>query len=97
HVRSAENEEMQPSLPLGCNIEFCVHQQTAQVRIADDHLVDGVAPIRVRIGDLKTQAERAEAVEVGCHVAALIVEEGFAIGDQKLQVADLRSVNGGVI
>src|ERR1035438_2458844 len=74
HVRSAENEEMQPSLPLGCDIEFCVHQQTAQVRIADDHLLDGVAPIWVRIGDLKTQTERAEAVEVGCHVAALIVE-----------------------
>src|SRR6516165_5941449 len=34
---------------------------------------------------------------MGAHVTALVVEEGLAISNQVLQVADLRRINGGKI
>ena len=94
---STQDIELQLALPRRSHIESCVHQQAAEMGITDDLLLNGVAAIGVGVSDLEAEARRLHAVEVRLHVAAFVMEEGLAVSDQVLNVADLRGVDGGVV
>ena len=78
---------MKPSLPFRHYVELGMDQQAVQMRIADDLLFDRVAAFAVVIGDLKSKADRTEALDFRSHVAPLVVEEGLPVAYQILQVA----------
>lgn len=65
--------------------------------IADDLLLDGIAPLAVVIRDFDAKPGGPEAFHFGPHITAFVVEEALTIANQVLQVADLRRVDGGVI
>ena len=66
------------------------------MRIGDDFLDDAVAPLGIDIGDTITQRVRGQAL-VGVVQLAFVAEEGFPVGDEILQVAYLRPINGRVV
>src|SRR5271166_2019491 len=73
------------------------NQDAIVVRIGDDLLDQPVASLRISVGDAKAQRVRRNVFERCMQVAALVMEEGLSVGDQKLEVADLRRVDGGMI
>ncbi len=64
--------------------------------IGDDFLDDAVLPPRIDVRD--PIAERVGGQELVCVVQfAFVVEESLAVGDQVLQIADLRPIDGRII
>ena len=66
------------------------------MRIGDNLLGDAVAPPGIDIGDAKTQRVGEQAL-MGVHHTTFVAEEGFSVGDQILQIADLRPIDGRVV
>jgi hypothetical protein len=59
--------------------------------------VNRVAALLLPLGDLESERCFRNAVNLTNEIPTLIVEEALTIGEQKLQVADLRRVNRRVI
>lgn len=95
-VGGQQREEPKPGEQLRVRFQASVNQDAGQVRIGDDFLDDSVAALA--IGGRDPQAERiALHVFAGTLEVAFVVEERRAVGDQVLQVAGLRPVDGRVI
>ncbi len=67
------------------------------VRVADDLLGQRVAAVGIAVDVADAESFRINVFELRLQVALLFVEEGLAVGDQKLHVADLGAVDGGVV
>jgi hypothetical protein len=65
------------------------------VRVADHFAHDGVAAVAVGIADANGERVLVDVFELVDEIAAFLVEEGFSVGDEKLHVANLGTVDGG--
>jgi len=78
-------------------LNFYVHQHDRVVRVGEELLGDGVAAAKVGRHDANRQRIAIDVVEVVLEVALFFMEKCFAVGEQQLHVAGLRTVDGGVI
>ena len=78
-------------------VDFYVHQHDGVVRVGDELLGDGVAAAEVGRHDANRQRVGVDVVEVVLEVALFFMEKGFAVGEEQLHVAGLRTVDGGVV
>jgi hypothetical protein len=67
------------------------------MRVSKDGLVDAVAALLLSSDNFKTEGRFRNAIDLSDKVSALVVKKAFAVGDQKLQVADLRRIDRRVI
>jgi hypothetical protein len=78
-------------------IEAGVDQQGRLMRIGDDFLEEMIAAVGRMADDSHPEAGGVEVLGGGIEIAAFFVEEGLAVGDEELEVADLRLIDGGEI
>lgn len=69
---------------------------SSRAAIADDLLDDAESPLGISVDDAEPEDARPEALLRGVQLA-LILEERLTIGDQVLEIADLRPVDRGVV
>jgi hypothetical protein len=65
--------------------------------ITKDRFVDGVAPFLLSIDDLESERRFRNAVNLSDKIPPLIVEERLSVGNQELEVANLRGVDRWII
>jgi len=65
--------------------------------IPDDRFVDCITAFFLPIYYFKPERRFGDAINLADKIPALIVEKSLAIGYEKLQVTDLRRVNGRLI
>src|SRR6516165_10890161 len=94
---SAQDVNAQLTLPCRSDGELGMHQQAAQMRIADDLLLNAISAVLVEIGHFEAKRSRGDTVDFGAHMTALVVKERLAVGYQVLQITYLRRVDRGVI
>ena len=95
-VRREQREEPQLGEQLGVGLQASVDEHTVLMGIGDNFLDDPVATLGIDIGDSITQRVRGQAL-VGVVQMSFVAEKGFPIGDEILQVADLRPIDGRVV
>ena len=95
-VRRQQGEEPQPGEQGGVRLQAGGHEHAIPVGVGDDFLDDAEVPPGIGVGDAVAQRVRGQAF-VGVVQVAFVVKEGFAVGDEVLEVADLRPVNGRVV
>src|SRR5450631_4518150 len=78
-------------------IETRVDQQAGLMRVGNYLLNELVVAAAVARGDAHAEAMVLEVFGFTGHVAALVVEESFAVADKELQVAHLGQIDGGKI
>src|SRR5579863_4078511 len=59
-MRRTYDIQMKPALPFRGNVKRGVNEQAVQVRVADDHLLNRVPALGIRIGDLETKSIRID-------------------------------------
>ena len=96
-MRREQHVDLQSVRPLRFAFDARVNQHARPVRVGDDLLDDAIAPLRVARHDAITERVAADAVDLASQITLLLVKEAFSIGDQELQVPDLRMVDRGVI
>ena len=96
-MRRQQRIHLEPGQQIGVAFELDVLQNHAVVRVADDLLGQRVAAIGIAVDVANPKSFRIDVFELRLQVALLLVEEGLAVGDQKLHVADLGAVDGGVV
>ena len=67
------------------------------MRVADDLLFDGVPALGVGVGDLEAQRAGVDKLNLAGGIPALVVKKSLLVADQKLQIANLRSIDGGIV
>src|ERR1035441_2688836 len=67
------------------------------MRIADNLFGDGIAAIGIGIGAAIAECMVRNALHEHSKIPLFLVEEGFAVRDQKLQIAKLRPVYGWIV
>jgi hypothetical protein len=67
-----------------------VKQKAVLMRVPKDRLVDAVTPLFLAVGDLKSKRRLGNAIILPDKAPALVMKESRTVGDQKLQVTDLR-------
>src|SRR5262245_59480822 len=67
------------------------------MRIGNKLLDDLVATLRIAIHHAKPQRQGRKVFLLADQVAALVLKKRFAVGDEKLQIADLRPIDGRVV
>ena len=96
-MRRQQREQPQTGQRAFVAFEPRVNQQAGMVRIGDDLLDDPIAALFARAGHAKAQRDVGKLLDRGGQVPPLVVEERLAVGDQVLQVANLRPVDRRVI
>ena len=96
-VRSTYRVQMKLRQKARIAVQLGVLQNAGEMRIGDDLLFNLVAPIRVGVQDAIGERIGPGALHAGVKMALFFMEESLAIGDEILQVANLRAVKGGVI
>ena len=74
-------------------LEAGVDKQTRLMRIGDYFLEDVVAAVGRMVDDFHPETGGVEVIGDGMEVAAFLVEESLAVGDQELEVANLRRID----
>src|SRR5258708_12354790 len=74
-----------------------MNEQAILIRVAKDCLVKRITTFVLPVLYFKPQGCFGDAINFRGKVPPLIMEEGFAIGEEELQVTYLRSVNPWVI
>jgi len=97
HVWRGQNIELQLVFETRAGNELGAHQNTVLVRIANDCFLQRVAAIAVAALHVEAQCCFRYALGRRAHAAALIVEERLTIANQKLNVANLRRIDGWII
>ncbi len=95
-VRREQCEEPQLGEHRRCALQPRVNEHTGPVRIGDHFLDDSVLSLGIDIGDTVTQCARGQTF-VGVIHLAFAAEKRFPIGNEILQVAYLRPINGRVV
>src|SRR6185437_14972980 len=72
-------------------------EQARKVRIADDVLRDGVTAIRARIRAAIAKHMIGDALHLDSQIALFLMEESLAVGNEILEIAKLRPVDGRVV
>src|ERR1700737_4036765 len=72
-------------------------QNRSLMGIADDFLDDAIPAFGIRASDFETQGAAVEALGVGVEIRALVMEESFAVGDEKLEIAQLGTIDRGIV
>ena len=67
------------------------------VRVSDEFLGHGVTAAEVVRDHANGERIVIDVVEVVLEVAFFLMHEGFAVGEQQFHIADLRTVDGGVV
>jgi len=80
---------------IALNADIC--EDNGVVRIADDFLGQLVAALGIGVDIANAEGFRVDVFEGGLEVAFFLVNEGLAVGNEELHVADLGAVDGGVI
>jgi hypothetical protein len=65
--------------------------------ITKDRFVDSVTPFLLSIDDLESERRFRNAVNLSNKIPPLIVEERLSVGNQELEVANLRGVDRWII
>ncbi|MBP2687716.1 MAG: hypothetical protein H6Q81_2621, partial [Deltaproteobacteria bacterium] len=58
------------------------------MRIGEDHLSDGVAPLRVGVRDPVPKHMMGDPFRRGTEMALLLVEEALPVRDEKLEIPE---------
>jgi len=95
-VRREQGEEPQLGEHLGFRLQAGMDEQAVLMRIGDNLLGDPVTPTGIDISDSETQRVGEQAL-MGVHHTAFIAEEGFPVGDEVLQIADLWPIDGRIV
>jgi hypothetical protein len=74
-----------------------VHEEARQVRVGEDFLDEGIAPLRIGVRDPVPQDMTGEPFRRGTEMALLFVEETLSIRDEELEIPQLRPVHGRVV
>ncbi len=92
-VGGGEDEHPELPLPLGGDIDPHPLEQGGQMRRREDLLVDRVAALRVPGRHAESKRVPPEPTHGRLQLALLLVEERTAVGDQELEVPQLRPVD----
>src|ERR1051326_2442768 len=64
------------------------------MRVADDGLLNAVAPLGVGVRHRVTKRRTLPAFGLSDHVTPLIVKESFSVGDEELEITHLWRIDG---
>jgi hypothetical protein len=93
-----ERVNMEPAQQVGVvAFEARVDQHTRLMRVGDELHHELVATLSVTVDDPDAESVLAQVLDIRLHVAMGVVEEGFAVADEQLGVANLRAVQRGEI
>ena len=93
-MRRAQEVRVQTASYLGSRFERRPHQHAVVMRCADECLVDRIYAVLCGVDDLEPERHFVEAGDARARVPPFVVEEGRAVGDEELKVADLWRVDG---
>src|SRR5882757_2383904 len=96
-MRRQQNIQMQLLQQLGIAFEARIDQQGRLMRIGDDFLDQTIAAVGRVADDSHPETALVQVLSGGIEIAPLFVEEGLAVGYQKLQIAHLRLIDSGEI
>ncbi len=96
-MRSQKHIDLQPRQKLFVAFKAHMRQNHAVVRIADDLLGDRVAAFRIAIHVANAEGLRMDVLERRHQIALFLVNKRLPVTHQKLHVADLRTVDRGVV
>ena len=92
-MRREQDVEVEFFEQLRVALEPRVDQQRRLMRIGDDFLEQMIAAVGRVADDLHAESGVADVLGGGVEIAAFLVEESLAVGDEKLEVADLRLID----
>ncbi len=96
-VRGQQSIDLQPGQQGRVAFKLNVGEDHGVMRVADDFLGDGVAAVGIAVDVADAESLDVDVFELRVQVPLFLVEKGLAVGDQKLHVADLGAVDGGVV
>src|SRR5277367_7070390 len=96
-MRREQNVEVKFLEQLLIAFEAGVDEQSGLMGIGDDFLEDVIAAVGRVTDDFHAEPDVGEVLGSGGEIPALFMKESFAVGDEELEVADLRRVDGGKI
>ncbi len=96
-VWSQQGIDLQPRQQVLVSLELYMRKDHAMMRVADDLLGQLVAPLGIAVHIAHPQRLRVDVLEGRLQVALLLVDERLPVRNQEFHVADLGSVNGGVV
>src|ERR1700688_2921993 len=85
-MRRQQHVQMQLLQQLGIAFEAGIDQQGRLMRIGDDFLDQMIAAVGRVPDDSHPEAASVQVLSCGLEIAPLLVEEGLAVGYQKLQI-----------
>ena len=92
-MRREQDVEVKFFQQLRVAFETRVYEQGRLVRIGDDFLEKVIAAVGRVADDFHAESGGGEILGGGLEMAAFLVEEGLAVGDEELEVADLRLID----
>ena len=96
-MRREQDVEVEFFQQLRVALEAGVDEQRRLMRIGDDFLEEMIAAVGRMADDSNGETHGVEILGDGMEMAAFLVEEGLAVGDEELEVADLRLIDRGEI
>ena len=74
-----------------------VHEEARQVRVGEDLLDDGIAPLRVGVRDPVSEDVMGKPFRHGSEMTLFLVEETLPVRDKELEIPELRPIHGRVV
>src|SRR5579872_4750521 len=96
-MRREERVYVQPAQPCGVSFQARVDQHAWLMRIANHLHYQPIAAVQVSIDNAHAQPMLTEVLDAGFLVAMGVVKKRLTVGDEELQVANLRPVYSRII